>query len=99
MLGMSLVSRMGMKWTQAMSDNVFKDEPDNFGTKMKPVCLGTGICLFAIALTVTMIAILGQVSLEISLLGDKVLGFYAVSLIKAALVPLLTVSPIWLLCS
>ena len=96
MLGMSLVPRIGIKWTRATSEDVLKDEPD---AKMKPMhhaYFGTGTRLVALVLTGTTVALIGQLSLEISILGDKVLGFYMVSLIKAALVPLLTVSPMWL---
>lgn len=99
MLGMSLVSRMGTK-TELCDNLETETKKKSFGTRMNVVPrrqFGIVSCLVTLAVTSAGSVVLGQVSVKISLLGDELLGFYVVSLIKAALVPLLTVTPAWFL--
>ena len=84
-LGMSLVPRMGIKAMQ----NAWA------GTEsVKTSTFRTGMRLCALAFTGVAIALLGEVNVAVSILGSQLLGFYVMGMIKAALVPLVTILPL-----
>ena len=54
---------------------------------------GSGSTLVGLLMAGAGIGLLGSVNVETLTFGDKIVGFYVLSLIKACLVPLVTIAP------